>query len=77
MEKDAQNTGGYEEMMNIANSPEGQALISLLQNFGGNALPQAMEQAEQGDYTDAKEIISRFLKTAQAQELVEKIRGKS
>lgn len=75
MEKDALNNGNYEEIINIANSPEGQKLLALLQQYGGDALPQAMQQAEQGDYTDAKEIISRFLTHPETQALVEKIRG--
>ncbi len=75
MEKDALNNGSYEEMMQIANSPEGQKLLSLFRQYGGDALPQAMEQAEQGDYADAKEIISRFLNNPEAKDLVEKIRG--
>lgn len=77
MEKDTLNNASYEEMRNIASSPEGQKLISLLQHYGGDSLPQAMERAEQGDYSDAKEMISRFLKTAEAQALVERIRGNS
>lgn len=75
MEKDTLNNSEYSKVLKIANSPEGQRLLSLIRQYGGDSLPRAMEQAEQGDYADAREIIARFLDDPEAKDLVEKIRG--
>lgn len=65
----------YGELLKIANSPEGQKLLSLIQERGGNQYAQAMRQAEGGDYSGAKEMISKIMSSPDAMKLIEKIRG--
>lgn len=66
----------YGELLKIANSPEGQKLLSLIQERGGNQYAQAMRQAEGGDYSGAKEMISKIMSSPDAMKLIEKIRGR-
>lgn len=65
----------YGELLKIANSPEGQKLLSLIQEHGGNQYAQAMRQAESGDYSGAKEMVSKIMSSPDAMKLIEKIRG--
>lgn len=66
----------YGELLKIANSPDGQKLLSMIQERGGNQYAQAMQQAERGDYSGAKEMISKIMSSPEAMQLIEKIRGK-
>ena len=64
------------ELLKIANSPDGQKLLSMVQERGGDQYAQAMQQAERGDYSGAKEMISKIMSSPEAMQLIEKIRGK-
>ena len=64
------------ELLKIANSPDGQKLLSLIQERGGAQYNQAMQQAESGDYSGAKEMISKIISSPEAMKLIQKIRGK-
>lgn len=66
----------YGELLKIANSPDGQKLLSMIQERGGDQYAQAMQQAERGDYSGAKEMISKIMSRPEAMQLIEKIRGK-
>lgn len=66
----------YGELLKIANSPDGQKLLSMIQERGGDQYAQAMQQAEHGDYSGAKEMISKIMSSPEAMQLIEKIRGK-
>ncbi len=66
----------YGELLKIANSPDGQKLLSMIQERGGDQYAQAMQQAERGDYSGAKEMISKIMSSPEAMQLIEKIRGK-
>ena len=66
----------YGELLQIANSPDGQKLLSMVQERGGDQYAQAMQQAERGDYSGAKEMISKIMSSPEAMQLIEKIRGK-
>lgn len=66
----------YGELLKIANSPDGQKLLSMVQERGGDQYAQAMQQAERGDYSGAKEMISKIMSSPEAMQLIEKIRGK-
>lgn len=66
----------YGELLKIANSPDGQRLLSLIQERGGAQYNQAMQQAESGDYSGAKEMISKIISSPEAMKLIQKIRGK-
>ena len=66
----------YGELLKIANSPDGQKLLSMVQERCGDQYAQAMQQAERGDYSGAKEMISKIMSSPEAMQLIEKIRGK-
>lgn len=65
----------YGELLKIANSPDGQKLLSMIQERGGEQYAQAMQQAEGGDYSRAKDMISKIMSSPEAMQLIEKIRG--
>ena len=66
----------YGELLKIANSPDGQKILSMIQERGGDQYAQAMQQSERGDYSGAKEMISKIMSSPEAMQLIEKIRGK-
>lgn len=73
----AKDSGGidYAQLLKIANSPAGQELISLVQKNKDAQFEQAMQQAQDGDFSQAKDVLQKMLSTPEAQELVRKIRG--
>lgn len=73
----AKDSGGidFSELMKIANSPAGQELISLVQKNKDEHFDEAMQQAQSGDFSQAKAMISQILSTPEAAELMKKIRG--
>lgn len=75
MEKETGSGADYEALLKIANSPEGQRLLHLVQQHGGQEFGDAMHRAEEGDYSDAKEMIAQVMATPEAQELIRRIRG--
>lgn len=62
------------EVMRLAASPAGKKLISLLQGSHGAEMNAAMNSAAKGDYQQAKQTISAFLETQEAQTLLEQLR---
>ncbi len=73
----AKDSGGidFSELMRIANSPAGQELISLVQKNKDEHFDEAMQQAQAGDFSQAKAMISQILSTQEARDLMKKIRG--
>ena len=64
------------QIMRLAQSPAGKKLIALLKNNDSDEMQQAMKQAADGDYSQAKNAIDKFLSTPEARALVEQLRGK-
>lgn len=64
-----------QDILRLAQSPEGQKLILMLQKSGGKDLQQAMEKAAAGDYSKAKETISNLMKDPEAKKLMEQLGG--
>ncbi len=73
----AKDSGGidYAQLLKIANSPAGQELLSLVQKNKDAQFDQAMQQAQAGDFSQAKDVLQKMLSTPEAQALMEKIRG--
>lgn len=65
----------YGALLKIANSPDGQRLLSMIRQQGGDQYAEAMQQAEDGDYSGAREMISKIMSSPEAMQLIEKIRG--
>lgn len=64
-----------QEAHRLAKSPAGQQLIALLQQQGGTDFQQAMNRASKGDFSQAKEALSRILADPQAQKLLKELGG--
>ena len=64
------------QIMRMAQSPAGKKLIALLKSSDSDEMQQAMKRAADGDYSQAKKNIDKFLSTPEASALVEQLRGK-
>lgn len=64
-----------QEILRLAQTPEGQKIIAMLQNQNDPQLQKAMSKAAQGDYTQAKEILSKLLSGEEIQALLNKLGG--
>ena len=73
----AKDSGGidFSELMKIANSPAGQELISLVQKNRDEHFDRAMQQAQDGDYSQVQAMLSQILSTPEARDLIKKLRG--
>ena len=73
----ANDYGGIDlsELMKIAGSPAGQELMALIQKNKDAHFEEAMQQARSGDFSQAKEMLSKMLSSKEAQDLLKKIRG--
>lgn len=64
-----------EEMLKLAGTPQGQAILSMLQSQHGKAMEAAIAQAQAGDYTKVQKTMSEFLSSPAGQELMKQMRG--
>lgn len=64
-----------EKIMQLANSPQGQALLAQLQQSDPNTLKSAMQSAQAGNYEDVKKTMTDFLATPAGQALMKQMRG--
>lgn len=63
------------QAMKMAQTPEGQQLIRMLQASGTADLQKAMASASGGDYTAAKQALSAVLNNPEAQRLLRQMGG--
>ena len=63
-----------QDAIRMANSPAGQQLIRHLQESGGDELNRALAQANTGDYTNAKQILSKLVKSPELQTYMNQLR---
>lgn len=75
MDNRSADSPDYGKLQKIATSPDGQRLLKLVQQHSGSQFEDAMHRAEAGDCTDAKNMLSQILSSAEAQELIRRIRG--
>lgn len=64
------------QIMRMAQSPAGKKLIALLKQNDSDEMQQAMKRASDGDYSQAKQAIEKFMSTPEASALIEQLRGK-
>ena len=64
-----------DKIMQLANSPQGQALFAQLQQSDPNALQYAMQNAQAGNYEQVKKTMTEFLSTPAGQALMQQMRG--
>lgn len=77
-----QNQSGYpqglpiEQIMRLADTPQGKALLSQLQQQHPQELENAIAQAQAGNYEQVKRTISDYLSSPEGKELMKKLRGR-
>ena len=64
------------DIKKVLGSPEGQALLRLLNRDGGNMLKQAAAAVKAGDMEKAKRIVQPVMDSRDAADLIEKINKK-
>ena len=63
------------KIMQLANSPQGQALLAQLQQSDPNRMQSAMVNAQAGNYEQVKKTMTEFLATPAGKALMEQLRG--
>lgn len=61
------------QIMKLAQSPAGQQLFALIQKKSRGELEQAMDKANAGDYSGARDALSRLLSSPEAQKLIKQL----
>lgn len=61
--------------MELAGTPAGQQLLSLLRSQSGPELQQAMNQAAAGDYKAARASLSRLMEKPEMRKLMKQLEG--
>lgn len=64
-----------DKIMQLAASPQGQALLAQLQQTHPEALESAMQNAQAGNYEQIKKSMSEFLSSSAGQALMQQMRG--
>lgn len=64
-----------EEMLKLAGTPQGQAILSMLQQQHGKTMESAIAQAQAGDFTQVKQTMTEFLASPAGQALMKQMRG--
>lgn len=64
-----------EEVMKLAGTPQGQALLAQLQQNHGKAMEAAIAQAQAGNFEQVRKTMSEFLASPAGQELMKQLRG--
>lgn len=59
----------------LAQSPAGQQLLTLLQRTGGQELQKALAQASAGDISQAQKTLSALMDTPEARKLLQELGG--
>ena len=77
MEKQPDFTSGLpmEKIMQLANSPHGQALLNQLQQTHPDTLESAIQDAKSGNYEQVKKTMSEFLSSPSGQAFMQQLRG--
>ena len=64
-----------EEVLKLAATPQGQALLAQLKNQHGKELETAMAQAQAGNYEQVKRTLADFLSSPAGKSLMQQLRG--
>ncbi len=64
-----------EEMMKLAGTSQGRAILSMLQQQHGKELEAAVAQAQTGNYEQVKQTLSAFLASPSGKAILEQLRG--
>jgi hypothetical protein len=75
MQKNSENFS-IQDAMRLASTPAGQELLSLLRRSDSAQLQQAAQLASAGNYTQAQQLLSGFLRDPEVQQLLYQLGGK-
>ena len=75
MQKNSENFS-IQDAMRLASTPAGQELLSLLRRNDSAQLQQAAQLASAGNYTQAQQLLSGFLRDPEVQQLLFQLGGK-
>ena len=75
MEKKSQDFS-IEKAKRLAESPEGQQLLALLQQGDSTQLQKAIAQANAGNYKEAGNLLQTLLSSPEARKLIQQLGGK-
>jgi len=75
MEKKSQDFS-IKEAQRLANTPEGQRLMALLQQSDSGQLEKAMAEVNAGNYKEAGSLLQSLLSSPEAQQLIRQLGGK-
>ena len=64
-----------QEARRLAATPEGKELALLLQQLGGTDLNGTLEKAAAGDFSPARQALSKLMKDPAARQLLNKLGG--
>lgn len=75
MQNKPDSSDAVRRAMDMAKTPAGRELLAHLEKNGGDALVQAMTRAAQGDYTQAKALLTAMMTDPEAQRLFREMGG--
>jgi len=75
MDKKSQDFS-IKEAQRLANTPEGQRLMALLQQSDSGQLEKAMAEVNAGNYKEAGSLLQSLLSSPEAQQLIRQLGGK-
>ena len=74
MHKNSENFS-VQDAMRLAGTPAGQELLNLLRRGDSSELQQAAQLASEGNYAQAQQLLSGFLRDPEVQRLLSKMGG--
>ena len=74
MQKNSENFS-VQDAMRLAGTPAGQELLDLLRRSDSSGLQQAAQLASEGNYAQAQQLLSGFLRDPEVQRLLSKMGG--
>lgn len=74
MQKNSENFS-VQDAMRLAGTPAGQELLNLLRRSDSSGLQQAAQMASEGNYAQAQQLLSGFLRDPEVQRLLSKMGG--
>ena len=75
MDKKSQDFS-IKEAQRLANTPQGQQLMQMLQQSDSAQLQKAIDAANRGNYKEAGPLLSTLLSSPEAQRLIRQLGGK-
>lgn len=75
MDHQTEQPADFSKLMSLAKSDAGRKLMDMLKINHTGELNRAVLQAQNGDFSQAKNIIQQLLENPEAEELIQELRG--